>query len=232
MFRLDDDFTEKDLSVIKQTIESNYKLKHNDYLLLDVFTNGGERLIDPNFEMGGGNVAMGQGAIKDKFRYLVRIDGKVNFPLIGDFQAEGKTIFEAEQELAKLYNKVYKQSYVKLRIDNRRVFVLGATGGKVIPLENENTNLLEILALSGGLQYGSKAHNIRVIRGKDEIFMVNLNTISGMKKTNMLVVPGDVIYVEPWRRPWVEALKDITPTLSLITSVLTLTILIQNQINK
>ena len=58
MFRFDDDFTEEDVTIIKEDVEKNYLLKPSDRLRLDVFTNDGERLIDPNFEIaqliGGG----------------------------------------------------------------------------------------------------------------------------------------------------------------------------------
>ncbi|MEP5612374.1 MAG: polysaccharide export protein EpsE, partial [Cyclobacteriaceae bacterium] len=105
--------------------------------------------------------------------------------------------------------------------------VLGAPGGKVIPLQNENMHLVEVLALAEGVELGAKAQNIKLIRG-DRIYKVDLSTISGMQESNLRVEPGDIIYVEPWRRPWLETLKDASPALSLVTSVLTLIFVIQS----
>ena len=99
----------------------------------------------------------------------------------------------------------------------------------VLPLENENTNLLEVLALAGGLNKDSKAHNIRLLRGDlndPEVYLIDLSTVEGMKQSLVPVQPGDVIYVEPVRRVVSESLKDITPVLSILTSTLTLIILI------
>ncbi|MEM6830107.1 MAG: polysaccharide export protein EpsE, partial [Bacteroidota bacterium] len=78
-----------------------------------------------------------------------------------------------------------------------------------------------------GIEFGAKAQNIKLIRG-DLVYQIDLSTISGMKKTNMDVEPGDVIYIEPWRRPWLEALRDVAPALSLVSSVLTLIVVVQN----
>ncbi|WP_420576036.1 polysaccharide biosynthesis/export family protein [Ekhidna sp.] len=227
MFRLDDDFTKEDLSVVTEEIESNYVLKPNDALLLDVFTNDGERLIDPNQELMTNPGQQQQQQFRDRFQYIIQANGIATFPMIGDMQLEGMTLFEAERAIAERFNSVYKGSFVKLRITNRRVFVLGAPGGRVVPIPNENTSIIEVLASAEGLEMGAKAQNIKLIRGK-EVYRINLATISGMRETNMKVAPGDVIYVEPWRRPWLETLRDVSPALSLISSVLTLIVVVQN----
>ena len=226
MFQLDEDFSREDLSKATEELESNYKLGVNDVLLLDVFTNEGERLIDPNQELAG-NAGQQQVQFLDRFQYVIQSDGSAIFPMIGRTKLEGMTLFEAEVEIAKKFDSVYKGSFVKLRITNRRVFVLGAPGGQVLPLNNENTSLVEVLAASGGLDFGAKSQNIRLIRGED-IYQIDLSTISGMKKSNLKVAPGDIIYVEPWRRPWLETLRDVSPALSLVASVLTLIVVVQN----
>ncbi|MEQ8809740.1 MAG: hypothetical protein RIE59_11780, partial [Imperialibacter sp.] len=54
MFKMDDKFTESDLAQAVSLAEKNYHVKKDDYLRLDVFTNGGERIVDPNFELRQG----------------------------------------------------------------------------------------------------------------------------------------------------------------------------------
>lgn len=227
LFKYDKKFTEDDLTKVTESVDGNYILKPNDMLLLDVFTNKGERLIDPNFEFlqGGGNV-QGQQQ-RDIFQYVIQADSMVLFPLIGKLNLVGLTLVEAELLVAEKFGEVYIEPFVKLRINNRRVFVLGAPGGQVIPLVNENMQVVEVLTLAGGVELGAKAQNIKVIRG-DLVYGVDLSTISGMKETNLVVEPGDIIYVEPWRRPWLESLRDISPALSLVASILTLVVVVQN----
>jgi len=226
LFQYDKKFTEADLAEATQEVEANYLLQPNDILLLDVFTNKGERLIDPNFELIQQANAQAQQQ-RDIFQFVIQADGTVVFPLIGKCEVDGLTLNEAELKVAQLFGDVYKDPFVKLRINNRRVFVLGAPGGKVIPLKNENMHLVEVLALAEGVDLGAKAQNIKVIRG-DLVYSVDLSTISGMQQSNLRVEPGDIIYVEPWRRPWLETLKDASPALSLVTSILTLVFVIQS----
>lgn len=231
MFQFDEDFTKEDVSSAKELIERNYLLKPSDRLQLDVFTNDGERLIDPNFEIallsGGGQGAQQLLQQRERFEYIIQDDSIVTFPLVGDMNLVGMSLYEAELKVAELFDEFYEDSFIKLRISNRRVFVLGGSGGQVIPLANENMGVIEVIALAQGVDRFSKANNIRLIRG-DEVYLINLGTISGMKSSNMGVKPDDVIYIEPWRRPWIESLRDASPIVSIVSSLVTLAFVIQN----
>lgn len=230
MFKLDEDFTEQDLSVAIDQAERNYVIQVDDMLSLDVFTNNGERIVDPNNELQQNMQGMQN---RPTFNYLVQTDGTVKFPIVGTLKIDSLTLDQAELLLQKKYDEFYKQSFVKLQFANKRVVVLGATpsGGQIIRLANENVSLVEVLAMAGGLEMGSKAQNIKVIRGKlsdPEVYQINLSTVSGMKQSMLDIEPGDIIYIEPWRRPFVEGTKDIAPILSLLSSTLALVLVLQN----
>lgn len=221
---------QEDLTLAAEAMEKdyleNYQIKPNDWLRVDIFTHNGERLIDPDNMLGQVNRGIqNNNQNQNFFRYLVQSNGEVKLPVIGLVQVEGLTIYEAEAKLQELYNTYYKETFVMVRYLNKRVIVLGAMGGHVIPLENENTNLLEALALAGGLTNDAKAHNIRLIRGnlqQPQVFLIDLSTIKGMKEANLLLESGDVVYVEPRIRPLQESIREITPIFSLITSVISL----------
>jgi polysaccharide export outer membrane protein len=213
--------------------ERNYKILPNDWLKISVFPNKGEQLIDPNFEpltqMQSGNLQMIQ--MRDQYQYLVQSDGTVKLPMIGDINVANQTIDEAEQIIEIAFNKFFNEAFVKLQFLNKRVVVLSQFGSNVIPVTNENISLLEVLAISGGLKFGDKANTIKIIRGdlsNPQIFLIDLNSVEGMKATAVNILPGDVIYIEPWRRPWIEGLRDISPVLGIITSVSTLVFIIAN----
>ncbi len=228
MFRVDE---ATKLATAVQTAERNYVIQTDDILRVDVFTNDGERIIDPNFELQQGNINP-QNLLR--FTYLVQLDGMVKIPVVGKVKLEGLTIDAAETVLEGLFEEYYKGSFVKLGFENKRVIVLGATGGQLVALRNQNMSLLEVLALAGGIDYGSRAQNIRILRGNladPQVFEINLNTVEGMKQTIIPIEPGDVIYVEPWRRPIFEALRDVTPILSATTSLIAFVLLIQNVAN-
>jgi polysaccharide export outer membrane protein len=100
-----------------------------------------------------------------------------------------------------------------------------SVGGQVIPLVNENLKLTEVLALAGGLDNNASAQNIRILRD-DQVFVANLTTVDGFNKGNMVMQHGDVIYVEPIRRPVSEGVRDYGPLLSIVTSLTTLIIVL------
>ena len=141
--------------------------------------------------------------------------------MVGALKLEGLTLRQAEEILQKEFEKYFKEPFVILSYSNKRVIVLGAPGGQVIPLPNQNINLTEVLALAKGLPNDSKAQNIRIFRG-DQVFVVDMSTIEGFKAGNLLIQPGDIIYIEPIRRPMSEGLRDYAGLFSLLVSLVTL----------
>lgn len=229
MFKIDE---EGDLSYLSSEVtvaEKNYSIQPNDWLELRVYTNNGERIIDPNYEL---QIQQGQNRRENESpEFLVLDDGSVKFPMIGQVKIGGMKLDDAEDYLEKKYNDFYKGSYVRLRYLNKRVIVLGAPGGQVIPLESENISIIEVVALAGGIDEGGKAHNLRLIRGDlhaPQVFQIDLSTINGMKASMMDALPGDIIYVEPTRKIATEAARDFMTYFSILTSTLTLLVLINN----
>lgn len=221
MFKVPDD------AVVKQQVaeaEKNYTIQKNDYLKLAVYTSGGERIIDPDLKLLK-DLPQQNTMTRPDPSYLVDINGIVKFPMIGELKVEGLTIRSAEELLQKEYAKFYKDPFVTLTYTNKRVIFLGAPKGQVIPLVNENVTLVEVLALASGIDNNAKAHNLRIIRG-DQYFVADLSTMEGYQKSNMIMQHGDIIYVEPIRRPVSEATRDYGPLLSLALSITTLIVVL------
>jgi polysaccharide export outer membrane protein len=203
--------------------EKNYVIQKYDYLELEVYTNKGERIIDP---LSPPPSTDGAGTtVTTKPTYLVDAAGQAKFPMIDIVKLEGLTIRQAEGLLEEAYKKYYEDAYAVLRYTNKRVIVLGATGGQVIPLANENMKLVEVLALAQGLNNDAKAHNIRIMRA-DQVFVADLSTFDGYVKNNIPIQSGDIVYVEPVRRPLTESLRDYGPILTIITTLTTLAVVI------
>ncbi|WP_246164232.1 polysaccharide biosynthesis/export family protein [Xanthovirga aplysinae] len=164
LFRTEKEVIPEKLLSASHFANQNYLIQSNDYLEIEVYTRNGERIIDPDFELTA-SVANNNMLNRGKEKYMVRTDGFANLPLIGEIKLAGLTLEQANTLLQDKYDNYYKDSFVQTKYVNKRVTVLGAGGGKVIPLENENTTLIEILALYGGLDNTSKGNNIRLIRG-------------------------------------------------------------------
>lgn len=227
----------------------NYRIQPNDFLSVRVYTNKGEALIDPNgfLQFGatgggagggttrpvttGGSPSRSNTAGQSGTDYLVQADGRVRLPVVNEVYVRGLTLLEADSVLKLRYDKYYVESFVRTSVTNNRVIVLGASGGQVIPLANDNMNLLEVLALAGGVdgtsgsgaRYGGRVDNIRIIRGdlkNPQVQFINLSTLEGMRRGNLQVEPNDVIYIQPIRRPFIEGLTDAAPAIALVSTLL------------
>ncbi len=210
------------------TTEKNYVIQKNDLLKLDIYSNNGERLIDPNPDMSGANSKSSNQSSQqqqptEQTSYLVDVNGLAKLPMLGEMKLEGLTIRQAEEIVQKEYSKFFKEPFVKMSYVNKRVIVLGAPGGQVIPLTNQNVSVVEVLALAKGVDNLTKVGNIRLIRG-EHVYQMDFSTIQGYREGNMIVEPGDIVYVEPIRRPFTEALRDnyflIYPLITVITVVI------------
>ena len=235
MFKTDKEIDPAQVATAIEQAQGNYRIQKNDLLKIEVYTNKGEMLIDPNNELPKGNQSSFRQDERLNPDYLVQEDGFVKLPIIEPVKLGGLTLNEAEEVLEEEYSKFYKDVFTLIRYNNKRVFVLGAPGGQVVPLLNENTNLPEGLSLAGGLVKDSKVQNIRLLRGdlnNPEVFVIDLSTVDGMRMSLIPVEPDDVIYVEPVIRPVSESVRDLTPVLSLITSTLALLILVIDITNR
>jgi len=208
--------------------ERNYVIQKNDLLKIKVYSNKGERLVDPNPEVSRPTAnGAAQAQSLTETTYQVDLNGIIKFPVVGELKLDGLTLRQAESILQTQYEKFFTDSYVVLTFQNKRVIVLGAIGGHVIPLANQNMNLAEIIALSKGLTPDSKAGNIRLVRG-EEVFIIDLTTIEGFQSGNMIMMPGDIVYVEPVRRPFAEGLRDYTGLIGIFLSTLSLIVVLRS----
>jgi len=237
LFQTDDEIVPTNVQLAAVEANENYTLQENDFVEVEVYTNEGELIIDPNNEIMreiGAGMNMQQMNMRRNPQFLVREGGLVKLPLVGDVRLEGLTVYEAEALLQQEYSAFYEDAFVVLRYTNKRVIVLGSTGGQVIPLTNENMNLIEVLALAGGVNTRSRMDQVRLIRGDlndPEVRIIDLSTIEGMKSANLKVVSGDIIYVQPVQVIVGEAVRDLSPIFGVVSTALGLILLINNIIN-
>lgn len=205
-------------------LDKEYKIKPFDELDVKIYTNKGDQLVD----IKGTNTIQNQNPIT----FDVEYDGKVKLPTLDRVELAGLTVREAEKKLEVEYKKYFIDPFVLITVTNRRVFVFsaGSTKANVIPMKNANFTLIEALAESGGISDYSKAYKIKLLRGdlnNPEVFEFKLRNIEDMQNTNFLLRSNDVIYVEKRARYATKALAEITPYLTLFTSILTVYLLVK-----
>ena len=230
-------FRTKGAVVIKEDIpispQEAYRLAPDDQFMFTISVNDGKRLIDmqsgaevsvvpgSNFSSNAqGNRIMNQRMGID---YLIQPNGLVALPVVGEVNLVGLTIKEAQDKLQELYSSTYNKPFIQLEVTNRRVIVFPGSGGaaRVVPIMNNNTTLIEAIAMSGGVTPRGKVKKIKVMRKEDNqrlVYEIDLRTLEGLKYADMVVQANDIIYVQPVPQINRELLAEITPVLSLLTS--------------
>ena len=220
MFKTDIEYV-YDVPLLDST-NKEFRISPSDLLNVAVYTNEGAIV----FEATSSRERM-MITTESTSSFLVESDGMVELPILGRIQAQGLTIQEFQKSVEEKFESQFVKPFCVTKVINRRVLVFNGQGssGKVVPLENNNIRLVEAIALSGGLGSRANASKIKVIRKtKDDnlVFLVDLSTIEGLDMANMIVQNGDLIYVESTKNLGSEALNDVTPIVSLVTSVLLL----------
>ncbi|MGA1865290.1 MAG: polysaccharide biosynthesis/export family protein [bacterium] len=134
---------------------------------------------------------------------IVRPDGKVSFPLIGDIQGGGKTPEELRLEITQRLSKFIPDAVVTvmvLKINSMKVYVIGNVPHPGEFILGRSINVLQALSKAGGLNEFADSKDIIIIRtiGKRQIKIpFNYKEITKGKDTaqNIYLQTGDVIVI-------------------------------------
>jgi len=203
--------------------KSEYKVSPGDRFSFIFYTNSGERFL---YNMSGAEGIttqrnqLNQSQVRD---YLVRLDGTAELPKVGVIMASGLTVVELTNKIVSTLSKSYIDPFVQIRLTNQRVIVfIGRGQAQVVYLKNQNTTLLEALAMAGGIAEDSKSNSIRLMRKNPdksrEIYKIDLSTINGINDASMIVQSEDYIYVDYRPRVANRTLKEAAPWLQAFFS--------------
>src|ERR1035437_135894 len=225
MFKTGDKYTYESL---KDTLNPEYKIEPDDRFIFNLYTNEGYKIIDFT-NLGGSlnnsNAGVSQNTSSSLIEYSVDKDGNARLPQLDKVFVKDKTVSDLEKLLEEKYSVYYRSPFVKLKIINKRVLVFPGEGGAgfVINLVNDNTTLIEALAMAGGIRTTGKAYNIKLIRGglsNPKVYHIDLSTIDVMKTGNIVLQANDIIYIEPVRNTSQGILTQISPIIGIITAAL------------
>ena len=134
---------------------------------------------------------------------LVRPDGGISYPLIGEVQAAGKTVDQLREEITKRLEKFVPDAAVSvtvLKTGSQRIYVLGkVTKPGEFPV-GRNVDVLQALSMAGGLTPFADQNGIRIMRREGDrqstLPFEYGRVIRGEKlEQNVLLRPGDVVVV-------------------------------------
>ena len=134
---------------------------------------------------------------------VVRPDGKITYPLIGEVQAAGKTVKQLQAEILKRLEKYVTDAHVTvilLKAQNYKIYVTGKVNKPGEFVIGKPVNVLQAISMAGGLTPFASPGSITVLRslgGKEEVYPFNYKDVANGQflEQNRTLLPGDVVVV-------------------------------------
>ncbi|MDZ7583157.1 MAG: polysaccharide biosynthesis/export family protein [Deltaproteobacteria bacterium] len=136
-------------------------------------------------------------------RLTVLPDGKISFPLIGEAMASGWTVSALKNEIETRLARFVPDPVLSVsvyQLNSLMIYVIGKVNNPGRFVLNTNVDVLQALAMSGGLNSFAKRTQIMVFRkqnGQTKTFDFNYDDVTDGKnlEQNIQLVRGDVIVV-------------------------------------
>lgn len=133
--------------------------------------------------------------------YTVDADGQITFPVLGQIPVQGKTIKGIVEDISGRISRLgyIKEPIVNVTLENFSVTVIGNAGNKLIPVESEYFNVLQAIALSGGVTPSCSISDVMVIRsqnGERRAYSLDLKSKDIFDSPAFYLQQNDVIYIK------------------------------------
>jgi polysaccharide export outer membrane protein len=134
---------------------------------------------------------------------VVRPDGKISFPLVGDIQASGRTTKQLQEELTKKISEYVPDTVVTvmvLQVNSLKVYVVGKVARPGEYKVGRCINVMQALSIAGGLTPFADSDGIVILRNngsKQEKIGFDYGRVSKGKDLgkNVQLQTGDVVVV-------------------------------------
>jgi polysaccharide export outer membrane protein len=134
---------------------------------------------------------------------VVRPDGMISFPLVGEVPAAGRTVEDLRLDVAKRLSRFIPGAHVSVSLTkllSYRIYVLGRVAKPGEFMVGHHTDVLQALSLAGGLTPFAAENDIKIMRrtnGEDLVFEFRYGDAKKGKdlKQNILLQRGDVVMV-------------------------------------
>ena len=134
---------------------------------------------------------------------LVRPDGWLTFPLVGNLSAKGKTAQQLQEEIATRLRKYIPDPNVSVsvkKVAGYKIFIIGRVNKPGEFVVGRFIDVIQALTLAGGLTPFADDDNIRILRkedGKETVIMFDYADVKKGRnlEQNIMLKSGDVIIV-------------------------------------
>jgi polysaccharide export outer membrane protein len=99
---------------------------------------------------------------------IVRPDGRISFPLVGDIVAAGRTIMQLDADITARLKEFIKMPEVSIsirKLGGSKVIILGEVMRPGVYAVSGNRTILEALALAGGFTRDAVGNSVVLVRG-------------------------------------------------------------------
>jgi len=136
-------------------------------------------------------------------KVLVRPDGGISFPLVGDIQVSGRTPLEVQDEIRSRLQRYVPDAEVTVSVDKisgYTVFVLGEVNKPGQFTLGRYVDVVQALTLAGGLTPYASERNMQILRrqdGREVTFSFDFRDIKRGRQLeqNIILQSGDVVVV-------------------------------------
>jgi polysaccharide biosynthesis/export protein len=178
---------------------------HSHVLAGEVMTVGLVSQVEPGYRLGAEDIML-VSVWKDEQltrEVVVRPDGMFSFPLVGDIQAEDRTVEEIRGDLVKRLTKYIPNPNVSVaitKIVSYKVYVVGRVNKPGEYLIGHYTDVLQALSLAGGLTPFAAENEIKVmrrVRGEQYAIPFRYGDVRKGRdlEQNIILQRGDVVMV-------------------------------------
>ena len=136
--------------------------------------------------------------------YTVRPDGKLNFPLVGEIDINGLTVYEFTNLLTKELSEYIVNPKITVnvaKLGTTRVFVMGEVSKQGMYELSKSHRVMDALGAAGGFTQKAAKKDIYLVRntGKPGENVQRLNILNYMKKgdmsQNLVLQEGDCLFL-------------------------------------
>lgn len=132
---------------------------------------------------------------------IVLPDGKINFPLIGEVVAAGRTATQLKKEIATRLVRFIPDPVLSVgvqQVNSLKIYVIGRVNKPGQFVLNNNITVLQALAMAGGLDSFAKRNKVKIFRtAKDKVLIYNFDydDVSAGRdlQQNITLMRGDVV---------------------------------------
>jgi polysaccharide biosynthesis/export protein len=225
LMQKDDNLKLNDKGIIEYNIPTYY-IQNGDFISINVASTNPSIMGILSGFTARGNVG---NSVSSGNSVLVRENGAIELPRIGDIHVEGLTLPEARIKISEEFYKIYnpENTYIDVNLSGVEYTILGEAGNGVYRANKRDVTIVEAFARAGAGNIYADLKDIRIIRttpeGTKQVY-VDITKESIMNSEYYWIQNNDIIIVNPRKeKVWgigLNPLSVVTTSVGVIATIL------------